>query len=51
MLADEKMKPSGDPYEKYYIFRSDSTPKTGNREPQQNYCHGTVSNELLGGLN
>ena len=25
------------------------TPKTGNREPQQNYRLGTVSNELLGG--
>ena len=24
------------------------TPKTGNREPQQNYRLGTVSNELLG---
>ena len=27
------------------------TPKTGNREPQQNYCLGTASNELLGALN
>ena len=27
------------------------TPKTGNREPQQNYRLGTVSNELLVGLN
>ena len=26
------------------------TPKTGNREPQQNYRPGTVSNELLGAL-
>ena len=25
------------------------TPKTGNREPQQNYRLGTVSNKLLGG--
>ena len=28
-----------------------SDSKTGNREPQQNYRLGTVSNELLGGLN
>ena len=28
-----------------------SDTKTGNREPQQNYRIGTVSNELLGGLN
>ena len=27
------------------------TPKTGNREPHQNHRLGTVSNELLGGLN
>ena len=26
-----------------------SDPKTGNREPQQNYRLGTVNNELLGG--
>ena len=25
------------------------TPKTGNREPQQNYHLGTISNDLLGG--
>ena len=31
--------------------QTSDTPKTGNREPQQNYCIGTVSNELLGGLN
>ena len=38
---------------RYYINKrhrnSDTT--TGNREPQQNYCLNTVSNELLGGLN
>ena len=28
-----------------------SVTKTGNREPQQNYRLGTVSNELLGDLN
>ena len=28
-----------------------SDTKTGNIEPQQNYRIGTVSNELLGGLN
>ena len=28
-----------------------SDTKTGNREPKQNYRLGTVSNELLGGLN
>ena len=28
-----------------------SDTKTGSREPQQNYRLGTVSNELLGGLN
>ena len=27
-----------------------SDTKTGNREPEQNYRLGTVSNELLGGL-
>ena len=26
MIADELIKPSGDPEEKYYIFRNDSTP-------------------------
>ena len=26
------------------------TPKKGNREPQENYRLGKVSNELLGGL-
>ena len=31
-------------------YRKSDT-KTGNREPQQNYRLGTVSNELLGSLN
>ena len=30
---------------------SNSDTKTGNREPHQNHRLGTVSNELLGGLN
>ena len=37
---------------KYKVKRHrNSDTKTGNREPQQNYRIGTVSNELLEGLN